>query len=133
MKQTLILSHIPPSSDPAWSPLLLPPSLHSLIPSSSLPPSLWCHSSLAPGGEGGRDVGKDGWREGWKAEGGGLPSSVPMFTPSQCRPTSSSALQESVLFMTILINVSTFSFKLTQFVKKKKKKENCNLWHFCFL
>lgn len=44
--------------------------LQSPAPSSSLPPSLWCHSSLAPGGEGERDVGKDGWREGWRTGGG---------------------------------------------------------------
>lgn len=45
-------SFIQPSAVPSLSL-----ALRSLVPSSSLPSSLWCHSSLAPGGEGGREEG----------------------------------------------------------------------------
>lgn len=52
---------------------VLPPSssLQSLVPSSSLPASLWCHGSLAPGGEGRREEGMLGRRDGRREEGRG--------------------------------------------------------------
>lgn len=102
-----------PSSPPSF-PSLLSPLLHlalcgplsrSLSPVPCpfiIAPSLPLVSRLAGsrwrGREGGRDVGKDGWREGWKTGGGDVLSSVPMFIPSQCRPTSCSLLCTVKLF-----------------------------------
>lgn len=59
----------------------LPPSssLQSLVPPSSLPPSLWCHGSLAPGGEGRREEGMWGRRDGRLEEGRGCVGCCHLF------------------------------------------------------
>lgn len=64
--------------------MVLPPSssLQSLVPSSSLPPSLWCHGSLAPGGEGRREEGMLGRRDGRREEGRGCVGCCHLFPSS---------------------------------------------------
>lgn len=76
---------LPFPSPPSKASAVLPPSssLQSLVPSSSLPPSLWCHGSLAPGGEGRREEGmlgrRDGRREGGEVGGRGCVGCCHLF------------------------------------------------------
>lgn len=81
-------SFFSPSSSPLWSPLSFFPVPCPFIIAPSLPLVSRLAGSRWWGREGGRDVGEDGWREGWKTGGGDVLSSVPMFIPSQHRPTS---------------------------------------------
>lgn len=81
-------SFFSPSSSTLWSPLSFFPVPCPFIIAPSLPLVSRLAGSRWWGREGGRDVGEDGWREGWKTGGGDVLSSVPMFIPSQRRPTS---------------------------------------------
>lgn len=76
---------LPFPSPPFKASAVLPPSssLQSLVPSSSLPPSLWCHGSLAPGGEGRREEGMLGRRDGRREEGRGCMGCCHLF-PCSC-------------------------------------------------